>query len=77
MASAQREERRDDRRRRRLRRMGGATRPIDQPSGAGRVVAVDPFIGRLSTDAVASRQVRDVELVALVIRDELHALIHE
>jgi hypothetical protein len=47
------------------------------PTGPPDLVAVDPFVGGLPTDAVASRQLRDVEHVALVISDELHALIHE
>jgi hypothetical protein len=50
---------------------------IDQPGRAADLIAVDPLIDRLSTDAESPRQVCDVEHVALIIRDELNALIHE
>ncbi len=60
-----------------VRRMQRPSQSIDEACGTAGLIAVNPFVGRLSTDAVSSRQIRDVEHVALVIRDELHALIHE
>ena len=77
MVAAQLDQGRDDRRRRRVRRVRGATGSINEPGWAGGLVAIDPFIGRLSADAESPRQVRDVEQVTLIIRNELHALIHE
>jgi len=77
MVPAQLDQCLDDRRRRGVRRMRGATGSIDEPGRTGGLVAVNPFIGRLSADAESPRQVRHVEHVALIIRDELHALIHE
>jgi hypothetical protein len=75
--SPQFQERGDDGRGRGVRAVPGPPGPIGQPRGPRGVIAVDPFVGRLPADAESPRQVRDVELVALVIRDELHALIHE
>ena len=77
MVAAQLDQGRDDRRRRRVRRVRGATGSINEPGWAGGFIAVDPFIGRLSADAESPRQVGDIEHVALIIGDELHALIHE
>ena len=77
MALAHLQQGRDDRRWRLLGRMRRPTRPIDEARGAARVIPVDPFIGGLPTDAVAPRQRREVEHVALDVRNELHALIHE
>jgi len=71
------EQRRHDHRRRLVRTMRRTTGPIAEPGGAGRVIAVDPLVRGFPTDAVPARQLGDVEHVALIIRDEPHALIHE
>jgi hypothetical protein len=77
MVSPHLQQGRNDGLRRLVRTMRGTPGAIDQPGGSADRIALDPLIGRPSTDAESPRQVRDVEHVALIIRDELHALIHE
>jgi hypothetical protein len=48
--------------------MRGTPGAIDQPGGSADRIALDPLIGRPSTDAESPRQVHDVEHVALIIR---------
>ena len=76
MMTADVEQRRDDPGWGGVRTRDGATRSIDQSLGTGGRVPIDPLIGRLSTDAESARQLGDVDLVTLIIRDELHTLVH-
>src|SRR5436190_1595173 len=54
-----------------------SSRLIRQARRPAVLVSIDPFVGGLAADAEAVRELRDREHVALVVRDELHALVHE
>ena len=75
--SAHLEERVNDRRRNHMGGVRGSARPIEQAFWPVGLIAVHPLVGRLPADAVAASELGDVTLVALVVGDELHPLIHE
>jgi hypothetical protein len=60
-----------------VRTRGRSSRPIEQAGGPVRRATINPLVGGLPTDPKSPRQVGEIELVALILRNELHPLIHE